>query len=101
MKEFLVYERPHTLGRGVQKVYRFPNKYGASVIRFTIGEFAGSYGSSKGLWEVAVLHWRGETEKEGFDLCYTTPITDDVLGRLSEAEIEEVLQRIKELEAAT
>ena len=35
---------------GVQHTYKFPNGYGASVIRHE-----GSYGYSQGLWELAVL----------------------------------------------
>ena len=42
---------------GIQKIYSFPNGYGASVIKHE-----GSYGGSDGLWELAVLK-----EEE---LCY-------------------------------
>ena len=69
---------------GVQKVYEFDNGYGASVIMHQ-----GSYGFSKGLWELAVL--------ENGELCYDTPITNDVIGHLSEAEVNKYLKQIKEL----
>ena len=69
---------------GIQKLYKFPNGYGASVIRHK-----GSYGYSKGLWELAVLF-----EDE---LCYDTPITDDVLGYLRWEDVENYLKEIKEL----
>ena len=69
---------------GVQKVYEFDNGYGASVIRHK-----GSYGYAQGKWELAVL--------EGGELCYTSPITDDVIGHLSEDEVELILKQIEEL----
>ena len=69
---------------GVQKVYEFDNGYGASVIMHQ-----GSYGFSKGLWELAVLH--------NGSLCYDTPITNDVIGHLNEEEVNNYLNLIKEL----
>lgn len=70
---------------GVQYIFQFPNGYGASVIRHEY-----SYGFEDGLWELAVLF--------GNSLCYDTYITDDVLGRLTEERVEELLIQIKELE---
>lgn len=72
---------------GKQYVYGFPNGYGASVI-----QHEGSYGFQSGKWELAVLH-------EG-DLCYHTPITDDVLGHLSNREVNEILEQIGKLPKA-
>jgi hypothetical protein len=69
---------------GVQKVYEFDNGYGASVIMHQ-----GSYGYSKGLWELAVL--------ENGELCYDTSITHDVIGHLTEAKVNKYLKQIKEL----
>jgi len=73
---------------GIQIVYRFTNDYGASVVKHSF-----SYGSEQGLWELAVLKFDGE----GSSLCYDTPITGDVLGRLSEQEVVRTLQKIKDL----
>ncbi len=75
---------------GVQKLFHFPNGYGASVVRHT-----GSYGHEVGLWELAVVEWVGED----FSLCYSTPITDDVLGRLTWDEVQEALEQIRVLPA--
>ena len=73
-----------------RREYTFPNSYGASVIRFGGPHgFGGSYSYSQGLWELAVLY-NGE-------VCYTSPITDDVIGYLTEKEIQEYLLKIKEL----
>lgn len=44
-----------------------------------------TYGGSQGLFELAML--------EDGRCCYTTPITSDVLGYLSEAEVLEMLER--------
>lgn len=70
---------------GIQKIYQFPNGYGASVI-----QHKGSYGYEKGLWELAVLDIDGS-------LCYNTKITDDVIGRLNDPEVDNILGQIREL----
>lgn len=69
---------------GVQHVYAFPNGYGASVIKHDY-----SYGGKKGLWELAVL--------KDDELCYTTPITEDVIGHLAWDTVEDILTEIQEL----
>ena len=43
-----------------------------------------------GLYEIAVLDSKG-------DFCYTTDITDDVVGYASEETVYETLDRIKSL----
>tara|TARA_R100001460_G_scaffold30925_2_gene61013 strand:+ start:354 stop:617 length:264 start_codon:yes stop_codon:yes gene_type:complete len=70
---------------GIQKIYKFKNGFGASVICHKR-----SYGGSSGLWELAVL------DKSG---CLTsdTSITDDVLGGLTEKEVDNILEEIKQL----
>jgi len=70
---------------GVQKLYQFDNHMGASVIRHE-----GSYGSEEGLWELAVLNEAGS-------LCYDTPITNDVIGRLTWKEVSKYLRKIQAL----
>jgi len=69
-----------------QKTYTFDNGYGASVICNQ-----GSYGNTDGLFELAVL------DKNG-NLCYDTPITDDVEGYLSFQGVVDILNDIAELE---
>ena len=69
---------------GVQHVYKFPNGYGASIVKHD-----GSYGGKSGLWELAVL--------EGEELCYTSGITEDVVGHLTWENVEEFLLEIKQL----
>lgn len=69
---------------GIQYHFQAPNGYGASIVQHTF-----SYGHEQGLWELAVL----KDDK----ICYTTPITDDVLGNLSEEDVNNVLQQIADL----
>ena len=80
----LIINRP--LNGGTQKVYKFANGYGASVIEG--GTFA--YG---GL-ELAVLRFK---EDGSYSLCYDTEITDDVIGYLNDGDVVELLDRIENL----
>lgn len=82
MRDFL--QNTEYLNNGVRHIYKFDNGYGASVIKHDY-----SYGGRDGLWEIAVL--------ENDELCYTTPITEDVIGHLSWENVENYLQKIKEL----
>lgn len=73
----------------VQKLYRFANNYGASVVK---GEH--TYGGSDGLWELAVVKFKTDGD---FDLDYTTPITEDVEGHLTDDDVEVLLVKIEAL----
>ena len=73
---------------GIQYLAFYPNGYGASIVKHSF-----SYGNSQGLWELAVI--KG-TEGD-WNICYDTHITSDVLGFLSEAEVEETLVSIQNL----
>ena len=88
--------RPHTNypDTGVAAKHFFPNGYGISVVRFTnpFG-FGGSYGVEQGLYEAAVL----KGVEENWSICYDTPITDDVLGHLTEEQVEVLLYEIENL----
>lgn len=70
---------------GIMRIYEFENGYGASVVMHN-----SSYGGKNGLWELAVLGIDGE-------LCYHTPITNDVIGHLTDTKLHKILQEIKEL----
>ena len=69
--------------------FRFENGYGASVIKHY-----GSYGFEEDLFELAVLQF---IENES-NLCYTTPITNDVIGYLTNNDVIRYLNKIKRLE---
>jgi hypothetical protein len=79
------------LNGGVQRLYRFENGYGASVIRHNI-----SYGRDEGLWELAVIRYR-YPDSGSYVLVYDTPIADDVIGHLTEPEVEKLLMDIEAL----
>lgn len=71
-----------------QTIYKFPNGYGASVIKFNYVYFGIGI-------EIAVLKF----DKNGnWYIDYSTSITNDVIGGLNEKIRDEVLQRIFDLE---
>lgn len=73
----------------VQKIHKFDNGYGASVIRHRY-----SNGYEIGLWELAVIKYN---EDGNWGIVYDTSITSDVLGYLSDSDVEEILKKIEEL----
>lgn len=75
----------NTLNGGIQYKFKADNGFGASIVQHSF-----SYGNKKELWELAVL------DKEG-NLIYTTPITDNVLGYLSEEKVNQTLLKIEQL----
>ena len=79
------YTKKYEILNGVGYEYQFDNGYGASVVKHD-----SSYGGKQGLYEIAVLDSTG-------DLCYSTPITDDVVGYAGKTTVYETLDRIKSL----
>ncbi len=79
---------PHYTTDGVQAKHFFPNGYGVSVVRFP-----GSYGFADDLYEVAVL----KGIEDNWELCYDTPITDDVLGHRDETDVENIMEEVAAL----
>lgn len=122
MKKEKLFDKPvvvnkSPIGEGEQRIYRFSNGYGASIIRIKldgledeIGLIAAflpihtfgkdgaylTYTRNENEWELAVIKFKGE-ENDDYELCYDTPITNDVIPYLTEEKIEEVLQKIKKL----
>lgn len=78
----------HDVLGGDQYKFTFGNGYGASVVRHP-----GSYGNTQGKWELAVLDSNNR-------ITYDTPLTDDVLGFLSESDVAETLRLIEALPKA-
>ena len=83
MKQFKDLEFvPHAAGMGgVMSRIKFENGYGASVVK---SEY--TYG---GKYELAVF-------KDG-EICYDTPITDDVIGYLRPEDVTDVMAKIQQL----
>lgn len=77
---------------GIQHLYKFPNNYGASVV-----QHKHSYGGTEGLWELAVIEYADDMV---WHITYKTPITNDVIGRLTDDEVDALLAQIKALPPA-
>ena len=87
MKTFKDIEfKPNPMGEdfGIVSRTKFDNGYEVSVVKSPY-----SYGGKDGLYELAIF--------KDDDICYDTPITNDVLGYLSEKEVTEVLIKIQQL----
>jgi hypothetical protein len=98
MKSFKDIEfKPHRFGEGVHGLIFFENGYGVSVVRYK-GAYIpnggySSYTSNENEWEVAVIYGN---ENE-WEISYNTHITDDVLGHLTEGEVDWVMIQVQEL----
>lgn len=73
----------------LQYIFKFDNNYGASVVKNSV-----SYGHALDLFELAVIKF---TDEFTWDLCYTTEITDDVIGYLTNNGVLNLLEAIKNL----
>ena len=63
--------------------------YGASRIKHL-----GSYGYENDLWELEVLIW---WDDHNCNLTYDTEITNDVIGYLTNEQVQNLLERISNL----
>ena len=70
---------------GKKSRMHFDNGYGVSVVSHSY-----SYGGRDGLYEVAVLYSNDE-------LTYDTPVTNDVIGYLTEEDVTDVMKQVQEL----
>ena len=76
--------KPHPSGIGGKRaIVVFENGYSASVL------FGGPFYTENGTYEVAVMC--------NGSVCYSTPVTSDVLGYLSEEEADKALKDISML----
>lgn len=91
----------HPSGEGLMGRIFFSNGYGVSVVRFKI-PFApfeslrnnyGSYTNNESQWELAVL----KGNEKNSSLTYDTPITNDVIGYLSEDDVTEIMKQVQSL----
>ena len=79
--------RPHrnSVMSGVQSIMMFDNGYGVSVIKTPF-----SYGGDRGKYDLAVLD-------SGENITYNTPVTEDVLGYLSEKDVTRYMIEVQKL----
>ena len=75
---------------GISAHHIFDNHYGVSVIK---GPY--SYGGKQGKYELAILVMKPSDKYS--ELCYDTPITNDVIGYLTETEVTELMKQVSEL----
>ena len=87
--EDLEFRESLVFNTGIQSIIRFENNYGASVVKHEY-----SYGGKQGLYELAVIKY---DENGDWDICYDTPITDDVLGYLTEDIVTDYLTHSEQL----
>jgi len=87
MKTFKDIEfKPNPRGEdfGIVSRTQFDNGYEASVVKSDY-----TYGGKNGLYELAVF-------KDG-EICYDTPVTDDVIGYLRPEDVTDVMAKIQQL----
>ena len=69
---------------GIVSRTEFDNGYEVSVVKSKY-----TYGGDIGLYELAIF-------KDG-EICYDTPITNDVIGYLRPVDVTEVMEKIQKL----
>ena len=79
--------KTHSFHNGVISRLYFNNGYGVSVVKHEY-----SYGGKEGFFELAILNSNGE-------LVYDTPITNDVLGWLTDERVSEIMKEVQLLKA--
>lgn len=89
LKRFIAFDLQNN--SGYQMIVKFDNGFGASIINNIY-----SHTRNDQEFELAVIEKTGEEQNE-WELCYTTYITDDVIGYLPEKEVIEILYKIKDL----
>ena len=80
---FPINDAPFMVGKKARM--HFENGYGVSVVSHSY-----SYGGRDGLYEVAVLD-------SDDNLTYDTPVTNDVIGYLTEEDVTDVMKQVQEL----
>ena len=87
-EKFLIRDEIDDILGGAHYVFKFDNGYGASVIKH-----GHSYGNEDDLWELAVIKFYGDN----WGLCYTTEISNDLIGWQTDEDIRVLLERIQSL----
>lgn len=88
-EEYFIERRPMPDMYGVQYIFKFPNNYGASVIKHKH-----SIGYEKDMWEVGVTRWYTDGSS---NLVYDTPVASDVIGYCTDEDAQRILETIMNL----
>ena len=83
-KDIVFKTNPMGADFGIVSRTKFDNGYEASVVKSEH-----SYGGKDGLYELAIF--------KDDEICYDTPITNDVLGYLTDKDVTEALIKIQQL----
>jgi hypothetical protein len=86
--------RNSPIGDGTQKLYRFDNGYGASVMRY-IAPGEHSMGYHDGLWELCILQY--DPDGRYHVVSHPDIAESGTLGFLREADVQEILKMIVKL----
>ena len=86
-----------------QYIFAFDNGYGASVVK--CNDTISSYGVEEDLWELALLKEvendypessiAYEDDMHTLEIAYEPIVSFDVIGYMTDAEVNEILERIK------
>jgi hypothetical protein len=77
----------NSYNKGMQILFRFPNNYGISLVCHSL-----SYGNDDNEFEIAIINYDSE-DNDDWDICYTTKLTQDVLGYQSKEDVIDVIQK--------
>jgi hypothetical protein len=86
MNDYLVSDRPHPIGEGVQRIYRFNTGFGLSVVN---APMLHAYAFA---WEVAVIKFYGDGPF-AFSLCYDSGLTGAVEVFSTDTETNDFIHR--------
>lgn len=93
-EEFMIDDTPHSILGGAHYIFKFQNGYGASVIKHL-----GSYGFSEDLWELALINFFNHSEQmhnpDGWDIEYVKALGFDIIGDLTDEQVRQKLNEIK------
>lgn len=96
-EEFMIDGEPNERLGGAHYIFKFPNGYGASVIKHI-----GSYGFRQDLWELAAIKFYGLTERmhdpDGWHLWYIEKLDLCIEGYLTDERVRKLLGDIKNYE---
>lgn len=92
MEQHIIYMGPHKFFGGHCVVYKFPNLWGASVVRHHA-----SKGGREGFWEVALISFPDSTKDEYIIRLDTPIMLGETPGYLFIDEVFDILEKIKGL----